>query len=92
MRKTICNREFTLADYENALKRSSNSAAGEDRTYYSMITYFPPETSSFLLALFYRIFIGGVAIFPTFMEDSHRVESLECPVATCQLGTKNLPV
>ena len=49
------NRAFTLAEYENALKHSSNSASGEDRTYYSMIMHLPSETC--------RIFIGVFA-FP----------------------------
>lgn len=51
------NCAFTSLEYENALKLSSNSAAGEDKIYYSMIEHLPAKTTKFLLDLFNIIYL-----------------------------------
>ena len=57
------NNVFTITEMENALKHSSDSAAGEDRIYYSMIKNLPDISKNFLLLLYNRIWTENT--FPT---------------------------
>lgn len=62
------NIPFTKQELYNALKHSSNTAAGEDRIYYSMIKSLPDISVEFLLALYNRMWTEDT--FPTVWRDA----------------------
>ena len=49
------NIPFTTNEYQHALSKTNSSASGEDLIHYYMIKHLPSETSSFILALFNRL-------------------------------------
>lgn len=49
------NIPFTMAEYNNAMKLSHNSAAGEDCIHHQMLNHLHKTTTKFILDLFNRI-------------------------------------
>ena len=49
------NLPFTRAEFDEALRHCSNTAAGEDNVHYSMVKHLPEESVCFLLRLYNRI-------------------------------------
>ena len=53
------NVPFTLAELREALRRCSNTAAGDDGIHYSMVKHLPDNSMTFLLDLYNRIWTEG---------------------------------
>ena len=57
------NTEISLAELQNALRNSKNTAAGEDQIHYHMIRHLPEQSQSFILDFFNLIWLNST--FPS---------------------------